>query len=311
MNKTLKSDLLLFAATFIWGVTFLVQKNVTDIVGPFTFTAARFLLGGLFLLPLALRFNPLAKIHYSSIKKLFLYLLPAIILGPILVGAAALQQWGLVYTSEENSGFITTFYVIFTPIIAYFMGNAVQKNIWFAAVLMFIGLYFLSFGGQSYGRDAGHGFMINLGDLLTLICAVFWAIHVIALGIVTQKIPPLWIAVTQNISCAFFAIVIAFLAKESPSISQFSTIIPQTLWAGVISVGIAYTFQVLGQQHAPPIHAVIILSLEAVVAAVAAMLFYKQLMSPMAIFGASLMLLAVMVAEVFPLLSKKLKRAKA
>ncbi len=298
MRETLKSDLILFVAAFIWGVTFLVQKDVTDTVGAFSFTSIRFLLAAIFLTPFALRQNPLADELKQNKVKLILFLLPAFLLGPILSLGSAIQQWGLEYTSEANAGFITTFYVILTPIFAYILGSAIKKTTWIAAILMLIGLYFLSF---EKGFDIKS---INKGDFLTLICAVFWAMHIIAISYVIQYIPALWIAVAQNFSCALFSLIVATIFEDF-NINTFATIIPQVLWAGVVSVGIAYTLQIVGQKRAPATHAVIILSLEAVIAAIAAMIYYQELMSPRAIFGAILMFCAVIVAELVPILQRQ------
>ncbi len=301
MNKTLKSNIMLFIATLIWGITFLFQKDAAKFISPFYFTAMRFALGAIIILPLAIKISPLPKSIYQSFSKLFIYLFPSFILGPVMLIAAAMQQWGLEYTSEQNSGFITTLYVIITPMIAYAMGGKVGRYQWIAAIVMIIGLYFLSFENRNPLMLDG----INIGDLLTLFCAFFWALHIILIGTVTKKLPPLWIAVGQNISCAFFGFIVAFIF-EKPSISAISHAYFEILFAGFISVGIAYTLQVMGQRHAPPAHAVIILSLEAVIATIAAMIYRGYIISPWAAFGASLMFLAIMIAELLPIIIAKM-----
>lgn len=300
MNKILKSNLMLFMATFIWGITFLFQKDAANFISPFYFTALRFTLGTIILLPLAIKISPLPKSVYQSFSKLFIYLFPSFILGPVMLIAAAMQQWGLEYTSEQNSGFITTLYVIITPMIAYIMGGTVSRYHWLASVVMIIGLYFLSFENRNPLILSD----INIGDLMTLFCAFFWALHIILIGTVTQKLPPLWIAVGQNVSCAFFGFLMAFMF-ENPSMGAISEVYFEILFAGFISVGIAYTLQVIGQKHAPPAHAVIILSLEAVIATIAAMIYRGYIISPWAAFGAALMFLAIMIAELLPLVVAK------
>ncbi len=297
MGQTWKSNLMLIIATTIWGLTFLVQKNVADVISPFYFTALRFTLGAIVLLPVAIYISPLPKNIYKVPFKLFIYFLPTFILGPVLLIAAAVQQWGLEYTSEQNSSFITTLYVIITPLIAYAMGGKISKYHWVASIFMIVGVYFLSFENRNPFAEGS----LNFGDLLTFICAFFWAIHIMLLAILTQKLPPLWIAFGQNISCAFFGFLVAFMIEE-PTIGILKGIHWEVLFAGVISVGIAYTLQVMGQRHAPPAAAVIILSMEAIIATVAAMIYRGESISDWAILGGSLMFLALLVAELLPIL---------
>lgn len=302
MNKALKGDFLLFIATLFWGVTFLVQKNVTEIISPFAFTASRFFIGALLLIPIALRFSPKSKEFFASSQNRKIFILAAMGLGLFIVLGAGFQQWGLKYTSETNSGFITTFYVILTPMITLFLGRKVERNIWVAAIVMLIGLYFLSSDGDGLYMES-ESFK---GDALTLLCSVFWALHVITLGYFVQKIPVLWLAVGKNFACAFLALLISLQFEPSDSFSQISLVWKQVLWGGVASVTIGFTCQILGQQYSPPTHAVIILSLEAVIAAIAAMIYYKEWMSLQATFGAFLMFSAVLIAEAYPLIKRRL-----
>lgn len=307
MNKTLKGDFLLFIATFFWGITFLVQKNVTDLIPAFAFTSARFFIGALILIPLALKFSPKSQPLFSNYKDFRLYIFAAAMLGALVTLGSGIQQWGLSYTSETNSGFITTFYVILTPIITIFLGRKVERNIWVAAMIMLIGLYFLSSadGGLHIGSESFKG------DALTLLCSIFWAFHVISLGYFVQKIPPLWLAIGKNMFCAFFALIISFSFEPPGSFQNVPLVWKQILWAGIGSVAIGFTCQILGQQYSPPSHAVIILSLEAVIAAIAAMIYYKELMSAQAVFGAFLMFSAVLIAEAYPLVKNKIFTKKS
>ena len=154
----IKDDLLMLTASIIWGFAFAFQKKGMDFVGPFLFTGLRFLLGAMVVFPF---------IFKDRSEKLFR---ESIILGILLFSGVSFQQVGIIYTTAGKAGFITGLYVVFVPIIGYFMGVRTRSYTWIGAVLAITGLYLLSIKGR---------FTLERGDLLVLIGAVFWTFHVI------------------------------------------------------------------------------------------------------------------------------------
>ena len=288
---TLKSDVLLLFTSAIWGFAFVAQRIGMDYVGPFTFNGVRFALGSLVLLPLILR-NGIRK--NTSRKNTSLAGTKTLIFGGGLLGitvfaAASLQQVGLVYTTAGNAGFITGLYVVIVPILGLFWGQYPNAGTWIGAFLAAVGLYFLSVTDK---------LTISFGDLLELIGAFLWAVQILIVGWLSPKIDPIKLALAEFSACSLLSLVTAFIFEEIVLNALLQATIP-ILYGGVLSVGVAYTLQVVAQQHAHPAHAAILFSLESVFAAVGGWLILNETISPRGLVGCTLMLSGMLLSQLY------------
>lgn len=297
MNATLrtparlKADLALLTTSLIWGSAFVAQRVAAVQVGVFYFNGLRFLLAAAALLPFAW----LAGRRYPPSTGRRDYLAGAAAAGIVLFAGSALQQAGLVHTTASNAGFITGLYVVFVPIfMAVFWRMRQPPIIWAAAGLAAVGLYLLSTGGQ---------LRINPGDLLVLASAVFWALHVILIGFLVKRLGVLPLAVGQYCTCGVLNLLcgLAFETWE-PAMADGSW------WAifytGVVSVGVGYTLQVAGQRQAPPADAAILLSMEAVFAALFGWWLLSEQLNPVQLTGCGIMLAGMLLSQ-YPAFIKK------
>jgi len=287
-SKTLKADLLLLLAAIIWGFAFVAQRAGMEHVGPFTFNGVRFALGSLSLVPL-LYFGKFAKskpeTHNHSNR---LTLKAGLISGVVLFVAATLQQTGIIYTTAGKAGFITGLYVIFVPIIGIFIRQKTNLNIWFGAILAAAGLYFLSINED---------FALDFGDSLVLLSAVFFALHILVIGRFSSMVSAIKLSIIQFATCSVLSLVSAFFTEEIILSGIMDAAIP-IIYGGVFSVGIAYTLQVVGQKHAHPSSASIILSLESLFAVIGGWLLLSEQLTPRGLFGCGLMLAGMVLAQI-------------
>ncbi len=289
--KTLKSDSLLLVTAVIWGSAFVAQRVGMEYVGPFHFNGIRFALGSLVLLPLFL----ISAKESSSYKTGSFPISPReILLGGGLTGGAlfigaSLQQVGLVYTTAGKAGFITGLYVVIVPLLGIFWKQNPGLGTWIGAILAAIGLYFLSITEE---------FTIAFGDLLELIGAFFWAGHVLILGWLSPRIESVRLAFFQFAACSILSLITAFLIENNTLSGIYSAAIP-ILYGGFLSVGIAYTLQVVAQKEAHPAHAAILLSIEAVFAAVGGWLILGETLSGRGILGCALMLAGMLLSQIW------------
>jgi drug/metabolite transporter (DMT)-like permease len=278
----LKADLTLLLVAIIWGSAFAAQRVAALNMGVYLFNGLRFLLGALVLLPLALRSR---KSSVATRR-----LLPGMLLaGLLLFGGTTLQQLGLRHTTAANAGFITGLYVVLVPLIlALGWRQPPRRVIWVAAVLSAAGLFLLSTGGS---------FSLALGDALELAGAFLWAFHVLCIGWLVQRADVLHLSVVQYAVCGLLSLGVA-LAFESGSLAQVSGVWWTVLYTGVLSIGLGYTLQGVGQRVAPPADAAILLSLEAVFAALAGWLFLDERLSAVQLLGCALMLVGMLLVQV-------------
>jgi drug/metabolite transporter (DMT)-like permease len=290
-SQTLKSDSLLLLAAVIWGFAFVAQRVGMEYVGPFGFNGVRFALGGLVLLPLLFR-NGLRNGQTSSCHA-GAYSLPRVggglLAGLVLFCGASFQQVALVYTTAGNAGFITGLYVVLVPIIGMALGHRTHVGTWIGAALAAVGLYLLSVADQ---------WTISPGDLLVLIGAFFWAGHVHLIGWLSPRQDPLKIAFLQYAVCAGLSLIVS-AAIEHNTLSRYLAAAIPILYGGVLSVGVAYTLQVVAQKHAKPAHAAIILSLEAVFAAIGGWIILGETLTSRAITGCALMFCGMLLSQLW------------
>jgi len=283
-----RSDSLLMLTAIIWGSAFVAQRVGMNYVGPLTFNGVRFALGAMVLLPLVRWRNKYPRSEGSThrISLAWQALWGGGLAGLILFSGATLQQVGLVYTTAGKAGFITGLYVIVVPLMGLFLGHWPGWGGWVGACLATIGLYLLS---------VTEAWTFSPGDLWELFGAFFWAAHVLALSWLSPRMDRIKLACTQYVVCSILSLFGAYFTETITLDGIMGAIIP-ILYGGVLSVGIAYTLQVIAQRHTPPTHAAIILSLEAVFAAMAGWLILGEMLSLRGLIGCIFMFAGMLSA---------------
>jgi len=276
---SLGADLLLLLAAMIWGAGFAAQSAAMDGMGPLAFTGVRFLLGWVVLQPVVARRPRPAGAHPPR--------RPVLLLGLILFIGALFQQYGLLWTTASKAGFLTGLYVVFVPLLGLFVKQRPALPTWLGTGLAAIGLYFLSITGS---------FTITRGDGLILIGAVVWAFHVLLLGHLASKRDPVRIAAGQFLIGGVLALVAAVLFEDI-NLAAWLTVWPWVLYSGVFAVAVAFTLQAMGQAKASPAHCSILLSFEAVFAALAGYLLLGDRLSMREVGGGAIMLLGIVVSQ--------------
>ncbi|GAA0448213.1 DMT family transporter [Aeromonas salmonicida subsp. achromogenes] len=273
-------------AAAIWGLGFVAQRLGMDHMGPYTFNGLRFLLGAASLLPLLWWLKSRQPSGQSEDRRLLLT--GGLLAGAVLFSAASLQQVVLLYTTAAKAGFITGLYIILVPVIGLALRHKTGTNTWVGALIAMAGLYYLS---------VTEDFTIGYGDLLQVAGALFWAIHLLVLDHYSSRVAPIRLASVQFLVCGLLSLAVAFTI-EMPTISGAVAGWQALLYAGLVSVGVGYTLQVVGQRGAHPAHAAIILSLETVFAAIGGVLLLGEILDERAIVGCALMLAGMLISQV-------------
>lgn len=283
-SRAFLPDLLLLLTAAIWGFAFVAQRVGMEHVGPFIFNGVRFALGALVLLPL-MRTGNTQPTAPPGTKTLLLGSLAA---GGALFLGASLQQIGMVYTTAGKAGFITGLYVVLVPLISLAWGHRVRGGTWMGAACAVGGLYLLSIKT---------GFGIERGDLLVLLGAFCWAVHVHVIGLFTNRIGALRLAFIQYMICSVLSLSVAICYEHTTLAALRQAAVP-ILYGGIMSVGVAYTLQVVAQKKAPPAHAAIILSLESVFAAFGGWIILGETLGLRAVIGCVLMLAGMIASQI-------------
>jgi len=294
-NKVIRADLIMLLAAAIWGFAFVAQREGMETMGPFLFNAARFFIGSAVLFPLVWYLSKKNKTptnKETSTKKL---LIAGSIAGLFLFLASSFQQVGIQYTTAGKAGFITGLYIFFVPLIGIFFGQRTGSGTWLGAFIAVIGLYLLSINDD---------FSIARGDLLQLICAVFFAAHILVVGYVAKRMDPLKLSLIQYVVSGVLSFFIAVAIEMITWQMIVDTAIP-LLYAGVMSIGVGYTLQVVAQQHAKSSHAAIILGLEGAFAVLGGWLILDENLSTRGLIGCGLMLSGMFLSQLLPRLSLK------
>jgi len=278
-KRTLTSDLLLLLAAAIWGFAFVAQRVGMQHMGPFLFNAIRFALGALVIVPL-IRFLP-DKSHHS------VHFPGAILMGVVLFAGSSLQQVGIVYTTAGKAGFITGLYVVLVPFYGLFLRHRIRRANWLGAFLAVIGLYLLSIRGA---------LVIQKGDFLVLLSALFWAVHVHLIGWLSPTGNARLLSIIQYAVCSLLSFIVALFFEPIVFEQIFKAAIP-IIYGGVFSVGIAYSLQITAQKQTPPSHAAILLSLEAVFAVFGGWLILSEGLSLRSGIGCLFMLMGMVVSQ--------------
>ncbi len=282
-----QANLLLLITAMIWGFAFVAQRQGMEHISPFTFNGIRFAIGSLSLLPVILFQRRRRKATPSP--KMLPMLSGALCLGIALFLGSSFQQFGIVSTTAGKAGFITGLYVILVPIICLFWKQKTILPTWVGALLAVMGMYLLSVTAE---------FSISRGDLLVLVSAFFWAIHVLLISWLSRKFDALLLSLYQFIFCAIFSLLAA-VETEVITVAGIQAATQPILYTGIFSVGIAYTLQIIAQQKAHPAHASIILSLESVFAVIGGYLFLGELIPTRGLIGCSLMLAGMLLSQLF------------
>lgn len=298
---------LIFTATLIWGTAFVAQSLGANHLAAFSFTAVRNLIGFLFLIPVTLLFRargisvrperenrpdnvfiPGRRGQRALVTKR--ELISGSILGVIVFVASNVQQLGIAGTTTAKAGFFTAMYVIFVPVLGIFLGKRVRKMIWGCVLLSVLGLYLLSIKG-------GH-LSLNVSDGLELVSGLCFAVHIMYVGRRSSYCDGAVFAMIQFAVSSALSFVFA-LALEHPRIEDISLAIFPLLYAGVLSSGVAFTLQIIGQRGMNPTLASILMCFESVISAVAGWFFLHQALSAIEIFGCAVLFTAILLATLF------------
>lgn len=291
MNKfVFRQSILLFLTAAIWGVAFVAQSAGMAYVGPFTYNGVRSILGGLVLLPCILILDKMrgaAEENSSRLQERKALLSGGLCCGVILFAASSLQQFGLRYTSVGKAGFITALYILLVPIIGLFMHKKVGMKVWAGVVFAVCGLYLLCMG---------NGLRLGKGDALVLVCALLFSFHILVIDHFSPKVDGVRMSCIQFWVCGILSIICCFLF-ETPVLRSILAAWKPICYGGVMSCGIAYTLQIVGQKGMNPTVASLILSLESVVSVVAGFLILHQVMSHRELLGCCFMVVAIVLAQ--------------
>ncbi|MBQ4560559.1 MAG: DMT family transporter [Tyzzerella sp.] len=277
------SVLLLLLTATIWGSAFVAQSVGMEHVGPFTFTFSRSIIGGIVLLPCILFLGKWKKGFATKVEWI-----GGICCGIALCIANNLQQVGMQYTTVGKAGFITALYVVLVPIFGIFLKKRVSLLIWGCVAVSVVGLYLLCIPEGA--------FVLAFGDLLVLLCAVVFSVHILIIDYFSPKGDGVVISCIQFFTCGILS-GIPMLFFENPSIGSMIDAKWSILYAGVLSSGVAYTLQVVAQKNVNPTVASLILCLESVVAVLAGWVMLGQGMSSREIWGCILMFAAIVMAQ--------------
>ena len=295
MNKGTLSLICAVSCSFLWGTAFIAQDTGMDYIGPWTFSAARLLLGFFALLPFffIFEFKKIVKIK-SNFK---IILANMFLLGFFLAGGNIFQQISLLYTDVANSAVFTVLYVVIVPVLAYFLfSKSIHKSVWPAVMMCLLGGLFLS---------ELDNYRVRFGDSLVVIGAFFWALHIVYVSKFLKIFNyPITIAAFQ---CLIAAILSAIPAAsiELISFKLLSLEAGELLYAGILSSGFAFLLQIIALQHLSPAPAAIIFSLEGVFASIAAWFILDQFLNEYKIFGIIIILSAVIFSQLAPMYDKR------
>jgi len=285
--STARTNLLLVLAAAIWGFAFVAQREGAQYVGAFSFNAARFTLGGLSLVPVIAILRARTTTPFRPRHPWWVTGAWGGAAGLVLFIASTLQQLGIETTTAGKASFITGLYIVLVPILGVVLGHRTNARTWAGVALAVAGLWLLSFVP---------GFSLVAGDGLVLIGAFFWAIHILVIDRANLDVDSLHLAAIQFGTCAGLSAIAATATEPAPFAGLGDAVVP-VLYAGLLSVGVAYTLQVVAQQWARPAHAALILSLETVFGAVGGALVLGETMTARGYAGSLLILGGITVSQ--------------
>ncbi len=282
-----KNALILVLTAFIWGTAFVAQSVGMDYLGPFTFNGVRSIIGGVALLPcivLLQMFNGKSSENQGTRKDL---VLGGIACGLLLFAASSLQQIGIQYTTAGKAGFITACYIVIVPVLGIFLKKKTGLKVWAAVVIALAGLYFLCMTEK---------FTVGKGDILIFVCALVFSLHILVIDYFSPKVDGVKMSCIQFFVCGFASLPFMFLL-ETPRVEAMLDGWMPLLYAGVLSCGVAYTLQIIGQKNVNPAIASLILSLESCFSVLAGWVVLGERLSVRESIGCVLMFTAIILAQ--------------
>lgn len=286
MNKfIIRQSCILFLTAIIWGIAFVAQSAGMDYVQPFTFSATRSVLGGIVLLPVIAVMGKDKKESDAGARKNLL--IGGILCGLLLFIASNFQQVGIQYTTAGKAGFVTALYIVIVPIYGIFLHKKIGVNVWLGVLLGLVGLYLLCMQGS---------FRLEKGDGLVLICAFTFSIHIMVVDHFSPIVDGVKMSCIQFFVCGILSGILMFL-KEQPQVSGILAAWLPIGYAGILSCGVAYTLQIIGQKGMNPTIASLIMSLESVVSVLSGWVILHQSLSTREMIGCVVMFLAIVLAQ--------------
>ncbi|MBR6400345.1 MAG: DMT family transporter [Firmicutes bacterium] len=296
MSKELKGIIMLFVTAFIWGTAFTAQSAGMEYIGPFTFNCVRSFLGGLVLIPIMAGFKAFDRQNIKTDISLKNTVIGGICCGTVLFAASALQQCGIAQTTAGKAGFITALYIVLVPLAEYFIYKKASKRIWLCVLIAMCGFYLLCIK-----EDLG----IGRGDMLVLVCAFCFTVHIMVIDVFNgRNTDGMLMSCIQFFTAGVYSAVF-MLAKENVSAAAVARAWLPLAYAGIMSSGVAYTLQILGQRRTSPAKATLIMSLESVFAAAAGAIILGEKMQPREMLGCVLVFAAVIIAQIRPTSAEK------
>ena len=293
-KKTLKGIVLLFITAFVWGVAFVAQSVGMEHLNAFAFNSIRNLIGAVVLLPVILfRQKTLANSQtdktITSIKNNPKdCILGGLLCGIMLCIASNFQQMGIEHSTVGKAAFITTLYIVLVPILGIFLKRKLSLKTWIGVILAMFGLYMLCMKDEA--------FVLGTEDIYLLLCALFFSFQILLVEYYVQKVDGVILSVLQFLVCGILS-GIGMLFTEIPTITDITSAGIPLLYAGVISCGVGYTLQIIGQRDVPSTVASLIMSLESVIAALAGWILLHEVLSPKELFGCALVFFAVILTQ--------------
>ncbi|MCR5336380.1 MAG: DMT family transporter [Synergistes sp.] len=291
-SRRVAALLMLTLTAFIWGTSFVAQIVGMELIGPFTFCAARYFLASLFTIPFAAvmskKRNAMMPEDEGFASDWRSCLVPGVICGCALFAGTALQQVGLLYTTAGKSAFITAMYIVIVPLLGLFSGKVPSRSAILAIAASTVGLYLISVKGD---------FSVGPGDALTLAGALFWALHIVVCGHFARKYDAFKLSALQFSAVAVLSVIFAF-ALETPHVNEIILSWKPLAFSGLISTCVAYTMQMAAQRYVPPVQASIILISESVFAALAGFIFLGESLTARELTGCAIMLASTLTAQI-------------
>lgn len=289
MANRFKGNAILLLTAIIWGTSFVAQSEGMKFIEPFTYNALRTIIGGIVLLPVIAGFKIFDKNKDEKDYSTKATFIGGIICGAVLCVASSLQQFGIVYTTAGKSGFVTALYIVIVPFYQLLLGRKPRKIIWFCVLMAVAGFYLLCIKDD---------FTVGIGDLLTLICAFGFALHIICIDRCLEKgANGLQMACVQFFTAGLIMLVCMFIF-EHPQIDKILEAKYTILYTGIMSSGVAYTLQIIGQRYTEPTIATLLMSLESVFAALSGWLILGEILSLRELFGCCLVFAAVVLSQI-------------
>ena len=297
--KQMRNSLLLLLTATIWGCAFVAQSVGMDYIGPFSFNAIRSIIGSIVLIPVILIFGRDKEKETKEERKVLWT--GGVICGVLMFIASNLQQIGIMGATVGKAGFITALYIVMIPVIGLFMGRKSGGKLWFCVALSLVGLYLLCMKSNNLA--------LNQADILLLLCAFVFSIHILVVDHYSPKVNGVKLSCIQFLVCGILSAIPMF-AVEHPQLASVQAAWLPIAYAGVMSCGVAYTLQIVGQKGLNPVIASLIMSLESVIAAIAGWILLGQNLSAREISGCILMFAAIIITQL-PERRRKTMQAEA